>query len=274
MPIQPSDFKYISEFIKNASGIVLQPGKEYLVENRLEILSRNLKLENIETLVKKLQQATSSDLSQKVIDALTTNETSFFRDKHPFESLKKAILPDIIKKRSAIKQINIWCAASSSGQEPYTIAMVLKEMSYLLENWKINFIASDISEEMLERCRQGIYTQMEVGRGLPPNLLPKFFSRHQNSWQVKPDLRKMIDFRSFNLCKQWPFMPSMDIIFLRHVLVYFNDSMKKEIFGKVRRLLKPDGFLFVGSGDNPEILDKNFIRKEFSTSACYKIVSP
>ncbi len=273
MPIQPSDFKYISDFIKSAAGIVLAPGKEYLVENRLSMLAHTLKIESIDELIKKLRKENSNDLKQKVVDALTTNETSFFRDKHPFETLKTSLLPQIIKKRAAIKQLNIWCAASSSGQEPYTIAMVLNQIP-ALSGWRINFIASDISEEMLERCRQGLYTQLEIGRGLPANLLPKYFSRHQNRWQIKQELRTMIDFRIFNLCKQWPFMVNMDIIFLRHVLVYFNDATKREILGKVRKQLKPDGFLFVGSGDNPELLDKNFTRTEFSTSACYKITSP
>ena len=273
MSIQASDFKYISDFIKKEAGIVLAPGKEYLVENRLTMLAMTLKIENIEKLITKLREENSDNLKQKVVDALTTNETSFFRDKHPFESLKSSILPEIIKKRAAIRQLNIWCAASSSGQEPYTLAMVLDQIP-VLKGWKINFIASDISEEMLERCRQGIYTQLEVGRGLPPNLLPRYFSRHKNCWQIKPELRGMIDFRIFNLCKQWPFMVNMDIIFLRHVLVYFNELTKREILGKVRKLLKPDGYLFVGSGDNPENLDKKFVRTEFSTSACYKLISP
>lgn len=272
MSIQTSDFKYISNFIKNASGIVLLPGKEYLVENRLSMLARTLKLESIDKLIAKLRQEDCNDLKQKVVDALTTNETSFFRDKHPFESLKSSILPELIKKRAATRQLNIWCAASSSGQEPYTIAMVLNQIP-ALNNWKINFIASDISEEMLERCRQGLYTQLEIGRGLPANLIPKYFSRHKNRWQIKQELRNMIDFRAFNLCKQWPFMVNMDIIFLRHVLVYFNDATKKEILGKTRKLLKPDGYLFVGSGDDPERLDEKFKRTDFSTSACYKITS-
>lgn len=273
MSIQASDFKYICDFIKSEAGIVLVPGKEYLVENRLTILANTLKIESLDSLIVKLRQENAKDLRQNVVDALTTNETSFFRDKHPFESLKSSILPELIKKRSANKQLDIWCAASSSGQEPYTLAMVLNQVP-ALNDWKINFIAGDISEEMLERCRQGIYTQLEVGRGLPPNLLPKYFSRHQNRWQIKQELRNMIDFRVFNLCKHWPFMVNMDIIFLRHVLVYFNDSTKKEIMSKVRKLLKPDGYLFVGSGDNPEQLDKKFARTEFSTSACYKVISP
>jgi chemotaxis protein methyltransferase CheR len=273
LSIQASDFKYICDFIKSEAGIVLAPGKEYLVENRLTILAKTLKIESLESLIVKLRQGNANDLRQNVVDALTTNETSFFRDKHPFESLKSSILPELIKKRSAIKQLNIWCAASSSGQEPYTLAMVLNQVP-ALNDWKVNFIASDISEEMLERCRQGIYTQLEVGRGLPPNLLPKYFSRHQNRWQIKQELKNMIDFRIFNLCKQWPFMVNMDVIFLRHVLVYFNDPTKKEILRKVRQLLKPDGYLFVGSGDNPEQLDSKFTRTEFSTSACYKVISP
>jgi len=240
----------------------------------LEVLSRSLKIDNIENLIKNLRQENGTELKQKVVDALTTNETSFFRDKHPFESLKTSILPDIMKKRAAIKQLNIWCGASSSGQEPFTIAMVLGEMSTLLAGWKINFISSDISTEMLDRCRQGIYTQMEIGRGLPPHLLPKYFSRSGNDWQVKPEIRNMINFRILNLCKPWPFMVNMDIIFLRHVLVYFNEPTKKEIFRQIHKQLKPDGYLFLGSGDNPSGLDNRFVRTEFSTSACYKLTSP
>ncbi len=271
MPLNATEFDFIRKLVKEQSAIVLENGKEYLVEARLHPLLQKEGLASFEELVSHLRSNKRNGLDKKIIEAMTTNETSFFRDLNPFETLKKTILPDIKEKRSATKELNIWCGASSSGQEPYTLAFVLKEFFPDPTPWKINFTASDISVEMLERCRNGIYSQLEINRGLPAPMLIKYFERCGVDWQIKEPIRKMIQFRELNLCSYWPIMPKMDIIFLRNVLIYFDVETKKEIFSKIRKLLKPDGYLFLGAAETTLNLDDNFARIDTSQCGCYQI---
>ncbi len=271
MTISANDFQYISKLVLDLSAIVLETGKEYLVESRIRPLAKKEGFESIEELVQSLRRAPKNGLSTKVVDAMTTNETSFFRDIHPFETLKKHIIPDLMKKREATRELNIWSGASSSGQEPYTFTMVLRENFPELRNWKINYISSDISHEMLDRCRKGIYSQLEVNRGLPATLMVKYFERNGTEWQIKEDLRKMIDFRYLNLCENWPIMPKMDLVLLRNVLIYFDVEMKKTILSKIQKLLKPDGYLFLGAAETTLNLNESFERMDYKQSGCYRI---
>lgn len=271
MALTTNDFDLIRKMIYEQSAIVLEPGKEYLVEARLQPLAQREGLNTIQELVAKMRQDKSNGLQQKVVDAMTTNETSFFRDIHPFETFKKFIIPDIIAKRATVRELNIWCGASSSGQEPYTLAMVLRENFPALITWKINFIATDISQQMLTRSRNGIYSQLEINRGLPAAYLVKYFQRVSMDWQVKDDLRKMIEFKELNLCQNWPLMPRLDVVFMRNVLIYFDVNTKKTILGKVRQLMKPDGYLFMGAAETTLNLDDSFVRMDYQQSGCYKI---
>ncbi len=271
MTISTNDFQYISKLVQDLSAIVLETGKEYLVESRILPLAKKEGYESIEELVKNLKTGPKNGLSTKVVDAMTTNETSFFRDIHPFETLKKHIIPDLIKKRETTKELNIWTGASSSGQEPYTFAMVLRDNFPQLKTWKINYISSDISHEMLDRCRKGIYSQLEINRGLPATLMVKYFERHGTEWQVKEDLRNMIDFRYLNLCEKWPLMPKMDLVLLRNVLIYFDVDMKKKILKQIQDLLKPDGYLFLGAAETTLNLNEDFQRMDYKQSGCYRI---
>ncbi len=271
MAINPTDFDYISKIVKEESAIVLEKGKEYLVESRLMPLVHQEKLESLENLVRKLKAQPRGELRDTVIEAMTTNETSFFRDIHPFETLKKEIIPDLIEKRKDRKELNIWCGASSSGQECYSLVMTLKNQFPVLDSWKITFAASDISNQMLNRCRSGIYSQLEINRGLPAPLMVKYFNRLGTEWQVKEELRKMIQFRITNLSEKWPFMPPLDLIMMRNVLIYFDVEMKKDILGRVRKLLKPDGYLFLGAAETTLNLDDNFERMPYKQSGCYRL---
>jgi chemotaxis protein methyltransferase CheR len=271
MTISANDFKYISKLVQDLSAIVLEPGKEYLVESRIQPLAKKEGLDSIEELVKKLRLEPQNGLQTKVVDAMTTNETSFFRDIHPFDTLKKFIIPDLIKKREATKTLNIWCGASSSGQEPYTIAMILKENFPQLLNWKVNYISSDISHEMLERCKKGVFSQLEINRGLPATMMVKHFERHGTEWQIKEDLRKMIQFRYTNLSENWPSMPKMDLVMLRNVLIYFDVDMKKEILNKIQNLMNQDGYLFLGAAETTLNLNESFERMDYKQSGCYRI---
>lgn len=272
MTISSNDFEYISKMVQDLSAIVLESGKEYLVESRLRPLAKKEGFETIEDLVKNLRNGPKNGLSTKVVDAMTTNETSFFRDIHPFETLKKHIIPDLIEKRKATRQLNIWSGASSSGQEPYTFAMILRENFPELRTWKINYMSSDISHEMLERCRKGIYSQLEINRGLPATLMVKYFERHGTEWQAKKELRDMIDFRYLNLCEKWPPLPRMDLVLIRNVLIYFDVEMKKKILKQIQDLLLPDGYMFLGAAETTMNLNESFERMDYKQSGCYRIV--
>ena len=271
MAVNPADFDYISKIVREQCAIVLEKGKEYLVESRIMPVVHQEKLESIENLVKKIKLEPRGSLKDAVIEAMTTNETSFFRDIHPFETLKKEIFPELIEKRKIKRELNIWCGASSSGQEPYSLVMVLRNNFPELNSWKINFSASDLSNQMLNRCKSGIYSQLEVNRGLPAPLMVKYFERIGTEWQVKEELRKMIQFRIINLSETWPILPQLDLVMMRNVLIYFDVEMKKNILGRIRKLLKPDGYLFLGAAETTLNLDENFERMPFKQSGCYRL---
>jgi len=272
MSVSNKSFNYIREFVYRLSAIVLEDGKEYLVESRIRPIAKAEGFNTVDLLVEALEKNSNKDLQTKVVEALTTNETSFFRDIHPFETLKNVFLPELIKARGNLKELNIWCAASSSGQEPYSIAMLLQENFPELNNWKVTFIASDISDKMLNRCRSGKFSQLEVNRGLPASLLIKYFEKDGQSWVIKKKLREMINFQKINLSEDLPYIPRMDIIFLRNVLIYFNTSMKKKILKSFREALQPDGYLFLGGAETTFNLDEHYTRMNVKHSGCYRLL--
>lgn len=271
MAISEADFRYISDFVYQKAAIVLEPSKMYLVESRLQPVAKREGLASLGDLVAKLKAQPTNGMHWSIVEAMTTNETYFFRDVHPFDLLKKTVLPELIKRRGSEKQLNLWCAASSSGQEPYTIAMILRDSFPELASWKVTFIASDISKEMLDRCREGRYSQLEVNRGLPAPLLIKHFQKVGANWQVKDELRKMIEFRQLNLATPWLAMPPMDVIFMRNVMIYFDLETKKGIMGRVRRLLKPDGYFFLGGAETTINVDDAFKRTQIEKAAYYQL---
>jgi chemotaxis protein methyltransferase CheR len=271
MSITATEYDYVRKLIQKSTGIVLEDGKEYLVEARLTPIVREAKLDSMATLIGRLQKSSVDPLHKRVMDAMTTNETSFFRDQHPFEALRRLALPDLLAKRAASKTLSIWCAASSSGQEPYTIAMTMYEAIPAIRDWKITFIATDLSKAMVERSRAGRYSQLEVNRGLPAPLLVKYFKKDGLEWQIDEKLRSMIDFRELNLLGNWGQMPPLDIVFIRNVLIYFDGSTKKEIFRRIRGAMKPDGYLFLGGAETTMNLDDNFQRNPAERSGIYQL---
>lgn len=271
MSLSSADFVCVRDFVYRQAAIVLEDGKQYLVESRLQPLLRQHGIATLPELIGKLRGPSVNALHWDVVEAMTTNETSFFRDAHPFDLLKKHVLPELIKKRAAQRQLNIWCAAASSGQEPYTIAILLRENFPELASWRVHFLATDISKEMLDRCREGRYSQLEVNRGLPAPLLVKHFQKVGTDWKVKDDLRKMIDFRQLNLATPWFSMPPMDIIFMRNVMIYFDLETKKAIMGRVRKLLKPDGYFFLGGAETTINVDDAFKRTQIEKAAYYTV---
>lgn len=271
MALKQTEFDYIAQLVRDRAAIILEPGKEYLVESRLLPVAREAGCVSLSELINRLRARPNASVYQKIIEAMTTNETSFFRDLHPFEALRNVVIPDLLNKRGGNRTFHLWCAAASSGQEPYTVAMLLREHFPFLGNWTVRFLATDISQEMLTRARAGRYSQLEVNRGLSPSLLVKYFERQGVEWQIKDDLRRMIEFRQLNLADSWPTFPLMDIIFMRNVLIYFDSAMKKTILGKVRRILRPDGYLFLGAAETTLNLDEGFERIQLEKAGCYRI---
>ncbi len=271
MPISDVDFQYIRQLVRTRTSVSLTDDKAYLVESRLTSLAQQVGLNSVSQLIQKLRIQPFDDLHLQVIESMMTTETWFFRDAYPFEAVREQILPELIKKRQGQRSLNIWCAASSSGQEPYSIAILLKEHFPQLASWTISLIASDISHKMLEKARQGNYSQHEMSRGLSPDLREKYFQPQGKEWQLTTEIRQMIAFRQFNLIDSWSSMPLMDIIFLRNVLIYFDVEMKQSILAKVKQLLKPDGYLFLGGGETTINLDRAFKTVRFNKAIYYQL---
>jgi len=264
-------FEYICNLVRDKSAIVLEPSKTYLVESRLNPVARANSLASIEALVDALRKPNSSKLIRAVVEAMTTNETSFFRDLHPFDALKATILPALIAARSRDRVLNIWSNACSSGQEVYTIAMLLKENFPELGAWKVRLIASDLSTQILDKAREGIFNQTEVNRGLPLPMLLKYFQKNGLTWQIKEDVRKMVEFRQVNLVETFPQLPPMDIVFLRNVMIYFAPETKRDILTKVKKVMRPDAVLFLGGAETTMNLDVPFQREQVGKATVYKL---
>ncbi|HEV2971598.1 MAG TPA: protein-glutamate O-methyltransferase CheR [Pirellulales bacterium] len=269
--LDADSFLYVSDLVHKRSAIVLEPVKGYLVESRLTPLARQHGFGTLQQMVSELRARSPGDLHHKVVEAMTTNETSFFRDIHPFETLKTEVLPKLIANRGSQRALNIWCGACSSGQEPYTIGMVIREYFPALATWNVKLVASDLSSQVLAQARQGLYSQAEVNRGLPASLLVKHFQKSGMQWQVKDNVRKLVQFMELNLIERWPPLPQMDVIFLRNVLIYFSTETKKSILDNVGKLLATDGFLFLGGAETTLNLDDSFERVNFAKTVCYRL---
>ena len=271
MTITASEFDYIRRLVLDQSAIVLEEDKQYLAESRLLPLARREGFDSIGSMVARLGGQKFDGLQRKVVEAMTTNETSFFRDFHPFEALRKSILPELMTERASSKELNFWSAACSSGQEPYSLAILLQEYFPTLADWRVKIIATELSAEMLARAREGRYSQQEVNRGLPASLLVKHFRQHGRDWQIAEYLRRRVEFQIINLAEAWPLLSPMDVVLLRNVLIYFSVETKKRILSKIRQLLKPDGFLFLGGAETTFNLDEAFERVQFDRTICYRV---
>jgi chemotaxis protein methyltransferase CheR len=246
--VTPPDYEYLRKLLKDHSGLDLSADKQYLIESRLLPLARKAGLAGLPELVQKMKGG-SSNLITQVVEAMTTNETFFFRDRVPFDHFREKIMPDLLQARANRKSIRIWCAAGSTGQEPYSLAMCLKEMGVLLNGWRVEILATDLSQEVLEKSRSGIYSQFEVQRGLPIQLLVKYFKQSAEVWQVNADLRAMVQHRQLNLLHDFSPLGTFDVIFCRNVLIYFDQETKTNIFGRLGRMIEPDGFLVLGAAE-------------------------
>jgi chemotaxis protein methyltransferase CheR len=246
--VTPPDYEYLRKLLKDQSGLDLSADKQYLIESRLVPLSRKAGLAGIPELVQKMK-AGSASLVAQVVEAMTTNETFFFRDKIPFDHFRQSIMPEILKARTARKSVRIWCAAGSTGQEPYSLAMCLKEMESQLAGWRVEIIATDLSQEVLEKSKTGLYSQFEVQRGLPIQMLVKYFKQNGEFWQINPDIRAMVQHRALNLLHDFSQLGTFDVIFCRNVLIYFDQDTKINIFSRLCKIMEPDGFLVLGAAE-------------------------
>lgn len=246
-----TDFDVYSDLLKERSGLSLTPDQSYLLESRLNPIAKKWKFSSLDAMTVALQGVPDSALVNDIVEAMATTETSFFRDSTPFDIFKNDALPLIQEKRATQKNIKIWCAAASSGQEPYSLCMVLKDLEdTVLKGWRTSLKATDLSTEIIEQAKEGLYSQFEVQRGLPIQMLMKYFTQEDEKWRLKDDVRRMVDYGIFNLLDSMASLGGpFDIIFCRNVLVYFDEETKTDILNRMQQILAPDGFLFLGGAE-------------------------
>lgn len=270
MSLSPTEADFVRKLVYDRSAIVLDESKEYLIKSRLESLALETGHESIDALLGETRRGTVG-LESKVVEALTTNETSFFRDVAPFECLKKNLLPKVLEKRQTSRSLTIWCAACSTGQEPYSISMLLHEHFPNLTDWNVRIFGTDISDQVLERARSGRYRQLEVNRGLPATMLIKYFTRSGTQWEVAEHVRKRVEFSNLNLIGEWKLSRRPDIVFLRNVLIYFDVPTKRKILERVAREMIRDGGLFLGASETTLNVDPQWTRVGCDKAGYYQV---
>ena len=243
------EFDFLCKMLRDRSGLVLTRDKAYLLESRLLPVARKCSLKSVDELVAAVRARPSGDLARDVVEAMTTNESFFFRDIKPFDQFKSFVLPALMKSRAARRQIRIWSAACSSGQEPYTLAMLLAEEHAKLAGWTIDILATDLSTEILDKAQAGLYSQFEVQRGLPIQYLVKYFKQQGDRWQIDPGIRSRVRYRVFNLLDDPASLGGFDVIFCRNVLIYFDQPTKTTVLERLSRVVAPDGFLYLGGAE-------------------------
>jgi chemotaxis protein methyltransferase CheR len=260
MKVSPVQFEFLRDLLRRRTGVVIDDSKQYLVVARLLPIVRQRAIPSLDTLIDRIRKTGDKALEKDVLNAMMTHETSFFRDKGPYETLRQ-LVTEMIPKRSAHRQLVIWSAACSTGQEPYSIAMLLNEhFPDLVASWRIRIIATDISEPVLARAREGVFSELETNRGLPAEMLKKYFRPLQGKWSIVQECRRLVEFRCLNLNGPWPALPPCDVIFLRNVMLYFDVPTRAALVTKMRRVLKPDGALFLGGAETMIGIDTGYDR--------------
>ncbi len=248
--MKPEDFDLFSVLVKQRSGLVLTRDKAYLLESRLVPVARKWNLKTLEDLAQSVRTKREEQMLRDITEAMTTNESFFFRDQKPFDQFRKVLLPELLRTRDAKKQIRIWSSASSSGQEAYSLAMIFAEEAAKVQGWRLDILGTDLSSEMVERAKSGIYSQFEVQRGLPITMLMKYFSQiGTDKWQIKEDLRRMVQFKEGNLLTDFGPIGTFDVIYCRNVLIYFDQPTKARVLDAMSHVLAPDGVLFLGGAE-------------------------
>lgn len=254
----PGDYAYLTAFLKERSGFVLPAEKEYLVQSRLLPVARRNGFADIAALVRALRTGAVESLKAEVIEAMMNNESFFFRDKIPFDMLRDIVLPDLMRRRASARRLRIWCAAASTGQEPYSIAMMTEDLPGLA-GWRIDILGTDISNDALEQAKAGIYSQFEVQRGLPIQMLMRHFDQVDGEWRIKARLRNKVEFRQFNLLQDFSALGTFDVVFCRNVLIYFDQATKLDVLARIRRVTADDGYLLLGAAETMVGLGNIFV---------------
>ncbi|HSO23145.1 MAG TPA: protein-glutamate O-methyltransferase CheR [Chondromyces sp.] len=271
-PLSRIEFEYVRALVRRESAIVLDDSKTYLVASRLLPLARGKGFQTVSALIAHLQAHPGDGLHTEAVEAIATTETSFFRDLHPFNALRDEILPELIsRRRSSGRTLCLWSAGCASGQEPHSIAMILRDRFPSLATWNLQLLASDLSSRMVERSREGSYTQLEVNRGLPAQYLVRFFEQREDRWQLRSEVRDMFRYFQMNLAREWAPMPPVDVVLLRNVLIYFDVAERRAVLRRVRRLLRPDGYLMLGSAETTLNLDDLFTRVRVGGAVFYQL---
>jgi chemotaxis protein methyltransferase CheR len=256
--VTPLDYDFLRRLLRQRSGLVLSADKQYLVESRLLPVARKAGLAGLAALVEALRFGENEALMNMVVEAMATNESFFFRDKIPFEHLRTIVMPALLAARRTHRTIRIWCAAASTGQEPYSLTMCLKQMEHELIGWRIEILATDLCGEVLEKARHGLYSQFEVQRGLPIQLLIRYFTQVGELWQIAPEFRAMVKYRQLNLLSDFANLGIFDLIFCRNVLIYFDQQTKVDVLNRLARVTAGDGFLVLGAAETVVGLTESF----------------
>ncbi len=246
----PEDIAHLSEFLYRHSGMMVSPEKTYMIRSRLDPVAQRFGLEGAAALIKRLRAHPERELVEAVVDAMTINETSFFRDRRPFDFLERTVLPDLVARRSSVRRLRLWSAAAATGQEAYSLAMCLYSMEEQLRGWRLEVLASDISHESLAKAKRGIYSKFEIQRGVPAQLLVRCFREHAEGWEIRPEIRKYVRFFHHNLLEPARQVGTVDVVFLRNVLIYMDEETRRRILRNIVAQLAPDGYLLVGGTES------------------------
>jgi len=253
-----TDFEHIAKLLKDRSGLVLGKDKAYLLESRLNPVARKWQFKGFDDLAEAVRVGRDEALIRDITEAMTTNESFFFRDTKPFDQFRDVVLPHLLEQRAARKSFRIWSAACSSGQEPYSLAMILKECAAKLSGWRVEILATDLSTDILAKAKEGVYSQFEVQRGLPINFLVKYFKQEGDRWHVSEEIRNMVKYQPFNLLEDASVHSQFDVIFCRNVLIYFDQPTKKQVLDGMSKMVPSDGFLYLGGAETVLGITDNF----------------
>jgi chemotaxis protein methyltransferase CheR len=265
--VTPADFEFVRVLVRERSALALADGKEYLVAARLAPIVRREGLDSLADLLGRVRQG-SAGLRDEIVEAMATNETSFFRDVRPFDLLRDDIIPAILRERPA-SGLRLWSAAASTGQEAFSLAMLLREHFRLVS--PVSILASDLGRDVLALAEAASFSQLEVNRGLPAALLVRYFRRHGLRWEVAGPVRAMVSFRQINLARPLPTLPAMDVVFLRNVLIYFDETTRAEVLARIAGAMRPGGYLILGSAETLRNLDDRYERVKTDKTVCYRL---
>ncbi len=269
--LEPNDFKYIADLVLSKTGVLVEEAQHDFVRKRVLPIAREGGFDEIADLVDQLQMSPNSKLHSRVIEAVLEDETMFFRDFSSYKFLRHTVAKDLHEKFSGENELNIWCAACSSGQEAYSISIMLKDALKQFDGWKINILATDISPSLIKKAKSGIFSQTEVNRGLPASLLLKHFDREGTIWKIHDEHVENIRFEVFNLMNDWDDLPVFDIILMRNILSYFPDKTKVSIYDKLFEHMHPETYLFLSAHEAPADGDRFFLLKSTEKDACYQL---